>query len=214
MTVPVTGISPLLSVAALVLCAGRSSRMGAFKPLLPLGQETVIERVINLFRKSGIVDVVVVLGHGAEGIIPLLERCGVRPVINDRYDEGMFSSVKVGVAELDRNHRAFFLLPVDIPLVKPETLATLIATFQEREIDVCRPCFRGRHGHPPLISSSLIPAILDFADCGGLRALLSRYRERTVDVAVEDPGILIDMDTCGDYAVALNILADGEGKSR
>ena len=212
MTAPASQAVPLRSIAALILCAGRSSRMGIFKPLLPLGQETVIERVIGLFREAGIADVTAVVGYGAEGIMPILERYGVRPAVNDRYDEGMFSSVKVGVTQIDRGHRAFFLLPVDIPLVQPETLAALRAVFREGEIDVCHPCFRGRHGHPPLISSSLIPAILDFPGPGGLRALLARYRERTMEVAVEDPGILIDMDTFGDYEAALKILGGGIGR--
>jgi molybdenum cofactor cytidylyltransferase len=201
-----------LSFSALILCAGRSSRMGAFKPLLPLEGQTVIERVIGLFRGAGIADITVVLGHRAESIAPLLERHRVRLTVNDRYDEGMLSSVKTGVAQIDRNQRAFFLLPADIPLVKRETLTALISAFREGEIDLCRPCFRGRHGHPPLISSALIPAILDFTGPGGLRAFLSRCSERTVEVAVEDPGILMDLDTGDDYDAALKMLGDIDGQ--
>jgi molybdenum cofactor cytidylyltransferase len=188
-----------LAFSALILCAGRSSRMGAFKPLLPLGEETLIERAIRLFREAGVADVKVVLGHRADCVLPVLERHGVRPVLNDRYDEGMFSSLRVGVGSLNQGCRAFFLLPVDIPLVKPETLVSLMDALREGEIDVCRPCFRGRYGHPPLIASALIPAIEEFDGTGGLRALLARYRGRTADVAVEDPGILLDADTRDDY---------------
>jgi molybdenum cofactor cytidylyltransferase len=189
--------------SALILCAGRSSRMGAFKPLLPLGEETLLERVIRLFREAGIADVTAVLGHRAECAMPVLERHGVRPALNDRYDEGMFSSVKAGVATLDRSCRAFFLLPADIPLVRPETLKALMDAFREGTADICRPCFRGRHGHPPLISSALIPAIAEFDGTGGLRALLARYCGRTADISVEDPGILLDLDGHDDYERAL-----------
>jgi molybdenum cofactor cytidylyltransferase len=70
-------------------------------------------------------------------------------------------------------------------------------------VDICRPCFRGRHGHPPLISTALIPAIADFGRPGGLRALLAQYKKHTADVAVEDPGILLDLDTRDDYEAAL-----------
>jgi molybdenum cofactor cytidylyltransferase len=100
-------LSPL-AFSALILCGGRSSRMGDFKALLPLGGDTVIERVIRLFREAGIADVTAVLGHRPQSTLPVLERHGVRPVVNDRYDEGMFSSVKAGVRALDRNRSAFF----------------------------------------------------------------------------------------------------------
>jgi molybdenum cofactor cytidylyltransferase len=200
-----------LAFSALILSAGRSSRMGAFKPLLPLGDETLIERAIGLFRGAGVADVTVVLGHRAECILPLLGRHGVRPVLNDRYDEGMFSSLRLGVGALDRSRRALFLLPVDIPFVRPETLFALMDAFREGETDVCRPCFRGRCGHPPLIASALIPAIEGFDGTGGLRALLSRFRGRTVDVAVEDPGILLDVDTRDDYEGAKKVLAGDAG---
>ena len=194
--------------SALILCAGRSSRMGAFKPLLPLGEETLIERAIRLFREAGVADVTAVLGHRGECVLPILERHGVRPVLNDRYDEGMFSSLRAGVGSLNRSRRAFFLLPVDIPFVRPETLLFLMDAFREGETDVCRPCSRGRYGHPPLIASALIPAIEEFDGRGGLRALLARYRGRTADVAVEDPGILLDVDTHDDYEGAQKALAE------
>jgi CTP:molybdopterin cytidylyltransferase MocA len=182
--------------------------MGASKPLLPLAGQTLLERVVGLFKGVGVVQIVVVLGHEAGQLLPLLGPLGVVPVVNPRYDEGMFTSVQAGVGRLDRDCRAFFLLPVDIPLVGPGTLHALAEAFQKMGVEVCRPVFQGRYGHPPLIAATLIPAILDFDGAGGLRALLARYRDRTADVAVEDPGILMDLDTREDYEVALKILAD------
>ena len=193
-------------MAALILCGGRSSRIGVFKPLLSLGQETIIERIIGLFRNAGIAEILVVLGHDAELLKPVLERHGVRYVINDGYDEGMFSSVKAGVNNIDRQRRAFFLLPADIPLVRPETLHSLMRSFEEKCADVCRPCYRGKRGHPPLISSALILPIMDFKGHGGLRMFLSRYKERTIDVDCDDPGILMDIDTPEDYEKVLKAL--------
>ena len=210
MTAPFFREPSALAFSALILSAGSSSRMGAFKPLLPLGEETLIERAIGLFRGAGVADVTAVLGHRAECVLPLLGRHGVRPVFNDLYDEGMFSSLRAGVGALDRSRRAFFLLPVDIPFVRQGTLLSLMDAFLGGETDVCRPCFRGRRGHPPLIASALIPAIEGFDGTGGLRALLARYRGRTVDVAVEDPGILLDVDTREDYEGAQKALA-GDG---
>jgi CTP:molybdopterin cytidylyltransferase MocA len=124
----------------------------------------------------------------------------------------MFSSLRAGVLALERGRRGFFLLPVDIPLVRPETLRSLMAVFCEGTTDVCRPCYRGRYGHPPLIAMELIPAIAGFDGAGGLRMLLDRWRGRTAAVPVEDPGILLDVDTRDDYERLRMTLAGGGGE--
>jgi len=186
-------------IAALILAGGLSSRMGAFKPLLTLGGRLIIEDIISHFREAGIFDIIVVVGYQAGKIIPLLENQGVRWAMNDHYDQGMFSSVQVGVRNLAGDCRAFFLSPADMPLVKPLTMKKLVAAYREGKWDVYHPCYGQRRGHPPLIAAALIPPILTFAEPGGLRALLSRYRGTSMDVACEDSGILIDLDTPEDY---------------
>jgi CTP:molybdopterin cytidylyltransferase MocA len=199
------------NIAALILAGGRSSRMGTLKPLLPLGGRLVIEGVISLFREAGISDIIVVVGYQAEKIIPLLENQGVRWVLNAQYDRGMFSSIQVGVRNLARDCRAFFLSPADMPLVRPATLEKLSAACRERKMDAYHPCYGQRRGHPPLIAAALIPSILAFAEPGGLRELLSRREASSLNVDCDDPGILIDLDTPEDYERAKgksSVLAD------
>lgn len=186
-------------IAALILAGGRSTRMGALKPLLPLGGIRIIERVINLFREVGLINIITVVGYKAENVIPLLENQGVRWVINEHYDRGMFSSIQVGVRNLDGECRAFFLNPVDIPLVNTVTLEKLVAAYRGGNMDVYYPCYGQKRGHPPLIAATLIPSILDFAEPGGMRVLLSRCKETSLDVACDDPGILLDLNTPEDY---------------
>lgn len=173
--------------------------MGAFKPLLPLGDGTVIERTINIFREGGISDIIVVVGYQADRIIPLLEKQGARWVINEHYDREMFSSVQVGVKNLNGDGGAFFLSPADMPLVNSATLKKLIAAYREGNMDVYHPCYGQRRGHPPLIAAALIPYILAFPGPGGLGALLSLYRGTSMDVDCDDPGILINLNTPEDY---------------
>lgn len=205
-------------IAALILAAGVSSRMGALKSLMSVGEETLIERAVRLFREAGITEIVAILGHEAERIRPVLVRCGVFPVINTDYSAGMFSSVQTGIRAIPSYCRAFFLLPVDMPLVRPETIGQLLEAFTlafpptfasgKEEVKgeeegkcsvVYRPCYQGRRGHPPLISAALIPDILAFDEPGGLRAFIARSCRRIVDVPCDDPGILIDIDTPDDY---------------
>lgn len=192
-------IMPDEKIAALILAAGRSRRMGAFKPLLPLCGQTVLEVLLHVYRSSGVSDILVVLGHRAAEAIPVLKTHGVAWTINEQYDQGMFSSIQAGVKNLSPDCTAFFLQPADIPLVRRETLKSLIAVQREKKALVCHPCHGGKRGHPPLISTALIPAILAFDEPGGMRELLFCYKEDALNVDCNDPGILKDFDTPEDY---------------
>lgn len=190
---------------ALILCAGRSARMGYFKPLLPLGPDNFIKRVISLYRSVNIEDILVVLGHEAHQVIPVLDELGTKWVLNEHYDRGMFSSIQTGVCHLKKKEqsRAFFIHPADIPFVRPDTIKSLTAAFQAGKATICRPCFDGRRGHPPLISIILCNEIINSNGAGGLRALLGKHGETSRDVYCNDPGILLDIDTPEDYERAL-----------
>jgi molybdenum cofactor cytidylyltransferase len=184
---------------ALILAAGYSSRMGAFKPLLPLGKATVLEEAIARLQQAGIQQIKVVVGYQAETITPVLRRLGVGWVVNDQHDRGMLSSVLAGVRGLDPEVEAFFLLPVDIPLVKPRTIATLLSAYHNSGGRLVYPCFRGVRGHPPLLATACLSEELTNDYPGGLCAFLSRYEHSALDVEVVDQAILMDCDTPADY---------------
>lgn len=186
-------------ISAIILSAGYSSRMGEFKPLLPLGDTTVIERAVDLFRGAGISDIHVVVGHRAEDLLPMLTRMQVRPVVNDRYRDGMFSSIVTGVASLNDDVEAFFLLPVDIPLVRVETVSTLVRAYRNGTSGIVYPVCNGKRGHPPLIAYRYRDEILEWKGEGGLKPVLARNSDDSLDVETGDEGILNDMDTPEDY---------------
>jgi alpha-ribazole phosphatase len=186
--------------AAIVLAAGRSSRTSSFKPLLPLGNTTFVEETVKHFLEAGVEDVRVVTGFRSEEIAPVLDGLGVKHIFNEEYDRGMLSSVLAGVRSLESGTRAFFLLPVDIPLVKPGTIEALLKTYEECESTVIYPSFLGTRGHPPLIHLSCITEDLEPDHEGGLRAFLKRYENCARDVDVVDEGILLDCDLPEDYA--------------
>jgi len=187
------------SVAAIVLAAGFSERMGDFKPLMMLGGMTVLERVIRLFQSIGVSRIHVVTGHRAAELTPLIDRWGGRSVVNARYREGMYASVAAGVSSLEESVAAFFVLPVDIPLVRPATLRGLIRAFPDGRSAICHPTFQGRRGHPPLIGRHFRAAIMDGPENGGLKALLEGYDSEAIDVPVADEFILQDLDRPDDY---------------
>ena len=181
--------------AAIILAAGLSSRVGWFKPLVSLGGETLVERAVSLFRAGGVGEILVVVGHRGRELRPILRKARVRIIENARFQEGMFSSVSAGVRGLGSATAAFFVLPVDVPLVRNWTVRRLLAVHEERPGTIVHPCFRGRRGHPPLIPSDLVEAILCGPAAGGLRAVLARHEERAVNVEVPDQNILFDVDS-------------------
>ncbi len=193
---------PSPHIAAVILSAGTSARMGSFKPLLPLGNRTVLEHVIETAGAAGVKQIRVVVGHRAEALAPVVERAGASPVFNDAYDQGMFSSVCAGLKSLGPAVAAFFLLPVDVSLVRPATFRRLAAAWAKRPERIVYPVFTGKRGHPPLVPAALIPAILQSPGDGGLRKVLEGFEDRALDVAVADENILFDVDRPGDFEAA------------
>lgn len=123
--------------------------MHDFKPLLPLGDTTLIQRTISLFQAAGIEEVIVVTGHNREKLSAVIARAGAREVFNAGYADGMFSSVRTGVGTLPSTCRGFFLLPADIAAIRPTTLEMILRTFDGTPRAVVVPEFMGKPGHPP-----------------------------------------------------------------
>jgi molybdenum cofactor cytidylyltransferase len=191
--------------SAIILAAGRSSRMGAFKPLLPIGGQTVIERSISIFKKSGIETIFVVTGYRATEISRAVQSSDVRIVENREYQSGMFSSVKAGVRNLNTEKTAaFFITPVDVCLVRPLTVQLLMQAFEKNSEKIVHPCFDSKRGHPPLIPISFAPVILENKSDAGLETILAKSEYPAVDVHVPDRHILLNMNSPQDYEDVLS----------
>lgn len=185
--------------AALIPAAGLSSRMGRYKPLLPLGRTTMIETVICLFQAVGIREIIVVTGHNHDRLASAVEAAGARAVFNPEYASGMFSSIRTGVAALPSGIDGFFLLPADIPAIRPATLKLIRRKFEESEETLIVPAFNGETGHPPLIPARLIPAAIGADPDANLRQILFSDPSRIIHLPVHDRGILMDADTPEGY---------------
>ena len=192
-------MTPQHQRSAIILAAGYSRRMQRFKPLLTLGGQTVIERVVSLHRNIGVTDIRVVTGFRSEAIRSALTSLPVTVVHNPAHDTGMFSSVQAGVNSLPKDVTSFFVHPVDIPLVRPHTLVALMDAFDEHPSPVVYPVFDDTRGHPPLIQGVMKTAILSHSGNGGLRNLLRGFDSSARQVQVADEGVLLDLDTPGDF---------------
>ena len=191
------------SCAAVILAAGFSNRIEQFKPLLSLGGETITDRVIATFRQND-VEVYLVTGNRGDELTAGIDTRNVSIVDNPDYRQGMFSSVQAGVRSLAPGYDAFFIMPVDIPLVRPFTIRRLLVASEEHPDRIIYPAFRGMRGHPPLIPVKLAPAVEAWNEDGGLRAVLDAHESLSLEVSVADGNILLDIDTADDYRMLLD----------
>jgi molybdenum cofactor cytidylyltransferase len=185
-------------VAAILLSAGRSSRMGAFKPLLPFGDRTVIECCISNLRAGGIDEIVVVVGHRAEDVRQHLIHSQVSFAVNPDPESEMSASIALGVEQVSSNAKALLLAPVDHPAVPPEVIRILIEEWK-RGATLVQPEHAGRGGHPVLIDMAYRDELLVLDPAQGLRALFTAHREQVRRVPVASSYVARDMDTWEDY---------------
>ncbi|MDR7002403.1 nucleotidyltransferase family protein [Neobacillus niacini] len=188
---------------AIILAAGYSSRANAFKLTLPLGQMTVLEQTISKFE--GICSrVIVVAGFQSEIIQEEIAKISCKNaysfqinfVYNEDFDQGMFRSIQKGCNEV--NAPTFFITPGDCPLVKKETVQ-LIA---ENKGNVVIPSFNYKGGHPIKLSSEVKQKILETNPESNLREVLGGFEKKYMNV--DDPGVLMDVDTLEDFQKAIN----------
>lgn len=187
------------NIAVLIIAAGYSSRMHDFKPLLPFGQITAVERLIQTYQTHGIEHIYVVTGHRQDDIIEALQGYKVHIVYNEDYAKGMFSSIQKGLSAIDETVVAFYMQPVDIPLIKVKTLESLYEAYIHEHKGVLYPTFLGKKGHPPLIDMKYKEKILASDGKGGLKKVLEAFKEDALHVNVSDQSVLMDMDILDDY---------------
>jgi molybdenum cofactor cytidylyltransferase len=185
-------------VAAILLAAGRSRRMGAFKPLLPFGNRSVIECCINNLGAAGIKDIIVVVGHRADEVREQLQALDVRLAVNADPDSEMKVSIARGVEQVSTSAGAVIIALVDHPAVPPEEIKILINEWR-RGAKLVQPEHDGRGGHPVLVDLAYRDELLALDSQSGLRALFAAHRDEVRRVPVESPYVARDMDTWEDY---------------
>jgi CTP:molybdopterin cytidylyltransferase MocA len=188
-----------MSVAAILLAAGRSRRMGAFKPLLPFGSVTVAQCCVSYLLEGGAEHVVVVVGHRREEVRAALKHLPVSFAVNPAPESEMGESIASGVLELPDETEAILIALVDQPAIPPSVPRALIDEWRRTGARLLVPEHGGRGGHPVLVDGSLRRELLHLDAQGGLRALFDKHRPETRRVSVASPYIARDMDTWDDY---------------
>lgn len=185
-------------VAGIVPAAGRSSRMGSSKALLAPGGRSFLRRVAHALSAGGCDPVLVVVRDESGPEAAEASQLGLGCVLNPDPSDGPISSLRAGVRALSADVDGCAWCPVDYPLIRSETVAALVACFRGAPGSVVRPAHHGRHGHPVVFPREVFERLCDPGLAEGARTVV-REHTRKVTVAVEDPGILVDVDTPEEY---------------
>ena len=190
---------------ALLLAAGESSRMGQLKALLPWRGQTLIEHQVSALRDGGVDRVVVVLGHRDDELRPRVESLqNVVTVHNPDYRSGKTTSIKAGLSLIDPAVcDAVLLLNVDQPRSAP-SIARILARHRASGLPVTIPTYGGKGGHPIALSTTLMDELLAVDEHSlGIKAVVRRREQLGLRFPLEDPEILLDLNTPEQYRDAV-----------
>jgi molybdenum cofactor cytidylyltransferase len=205
-------------IPAVVLAAGRSSRMGRAKATLPLdATDTFLTRIVRTFLEADVDDVVVVVGHEADAIVSSFSASGLpaRFVVNHDYDRGQWSSLVAGLGVVDRPGVAATLMTlVDVPLVTADTVRAVLACYRRTRAPVVRPTSGSRHGHPLLVDRSLFAELRAADPAEGAKPVIRAHASAAGDIAIADDGAFRDIDTEEDYLRMLSDRSSGGAGSQ
>jgi len=186
-------------VAAIILVAGRSTRMGAFKPFLPFGPKTVIESCIDAMRDAGVLTVIVVVSADrAAEVQEYLQGSNVVFAVNPDAASEMSASVALGVSAVPDQTKAVLILPVDHAAVPAEAISTVIDEWQTGAV-LIKPVIGERGGHPVLVDLRFRNELLNLNPAQGLKGLFDAHKSQVARVPVHSNYVARDMDTWDDY---------------
>jgi len=184
--------------AAILLAAGASTRMGEQKLLLPWDGKVLVRAVADTLAEAALSPIVAVTGYDHGQVSAALADAPVDIVRNPDPDAGMLGSVRCGIRALPREVDRVVVALGDHPGISTDTVARL-AAHPCPTPSIIVPVHNGRRGHPVAIDAPFLPEILAWFDTVGLRGLLRAHPRAVCEIPVDDPGVLLDIDTPSDY---------------
>ena len=188
---------------AIILAAGSSIRMGSQKLLLPYHDSSMIETVIDNVLGSRIDKVMVVLGSDSDEITRTIGQKPVEICINPQPEKGMLSSVLCGFKAIPEEATAALVYLGDQPNIPPVITNKILEAYNEDLHGIVIPVYNHRRGHPLLVDLKYRRDIYKLDLEQGLRSLMHLFPEDVLEVEVDEPGILVDIDTREDYSNAI-----------
>jgi len=181
-------------LAAVILAAGESRRMGSAKALIPFRGISFVQHLVNATRHSRVGMTRIVLGASADEIQPKL---GIDPawiVVNRDWQRGQLSSIQAGVRSLPEKTEGMILCPVDHPLVSGNLISDLIKQFDSSGKLVAVPTFHGKRGHPVIFRASLYDELLTAPPDVGAREVVWNHVQDIIEVTTEEEGVVLNLN--------------------
>ena len=190
-------------ISGILLAAGLSTRMGEPKQLLPFGESTIVETVVDSMLGAKFDEVIVVVGHCATQIQEQLSGRPVKIVFNPDYHEGMLTSAQAGIRALKEDD-AFALMLVDQPFITSALIDGVIDAYVQTNKGIALPSYNYKRGHPVIFHRRYADDILDLrAEGGGVRTLFKTHGDDIHYLTVDTDRVLRDIDYREDYERAL-----------
>ena len=186
-------------VGAIVLAAGGSARMGQPKQLLPIDDRPMVRYVAEIVVATGLDQVIVVTGAHAGAVEAALAGLPVEFARNESWSGGMSSSMRTGLRALRSEVQAVLMVLGDQPGLTSALLQSLVARYRATRALIVAPVYRGQRGNPVLFDRVLFPELLAVQGDRGGRALVIRYTDRVEQVEVDNPAVIMDVDSPQDY---------------
>jgi molybdenum cofactor cytidylyltransferase len=187
-------------VAAIILAAGGSQRMGRAKQTMLIDGQPMLLRVADAVLAAGLDEVIVVLGASAGEIMPVLTGRPLTIVVNPLWEEGMASSLRAGLAHVSAVVDAALFVPADMPRLSPALLRTIVAQWRAGGALIAVPTCNGKRGNPVLFARPLFADLLALHGDQGGRALFAGHAHEIALIETGDAGVLFDVDTPDDYS--------------
>jgi molybdenum cofactor cytidylyltransferase len=184
-------------LSLIVLAAGKSTRMrGRNKLLIRIRKKAIVRRVVESALSSNVDEVIIVLGWEADKVRDELRDLPCRFVMNEDYEKGQSSSVKVGLAEMAAGTEAVLILPGDVAMIDTHSINKVIEAYNKRKSPIVVASHTGRRGHPILLSKELFNEIelIDEATFG-LKSVVVRHEIEVQTVETDSENVLLDIDT-------------------
>jgi molybdenum cofactor cytidylyltransferase len=188
-----------MDFGCLILAAGESKRMGTQKLLLPLRGKPILQHVVDLALSLGAKETVAVIGSNAEDIRSKIDFGPVKVAVNPNYKLGLSTSLRVGIESFESEVDAYLVMLGDQPLVRRNTILTLLGQHWKHGPLMTIPLYGGIRGNPVVLSSQLVPEIEYLEGDSGAKQLTQKHSGKVMWVEVDDPGVLVDVDTPHDY---------------
>jgi len=188
-------------VSAIVLAAGMSKRMGMMKQLVKIGEQTLLEATLNALQGSMIRETILVLGYRADEIRNAVKLpANTKIVTNDAYEQGMSTSIRAGLGAISPDSSAALIVLADQPFIRASILNELMEEYEKSGATILFPVYQGFRGNPVLIDRSLFPEMMQITGDIGCRSLFGLHPDEIRKVAVDDIGVLIDIDSPEDLS--------------